>query len=123
MRILGMDNAATMSAAFCSDEFRRGVIVLLTLSSPREKFWGMLLSGSVAGIGIRGIPLESFEDILRQVRADEPADLTTAFFPLHRVERITLDLATGEMPSLAEQFASRTGKSAESILSSPGAKP
>ena len=113
-----MQNAAMFDAPVSSADFRGGVIVLLTLNSPREKFWGMLLSISVAGIAIRGIPLESFEDILRQVRADEPADFTTAFFPMHRVERISLDLPSGEMPSLAEQFASRSGKDAEIILKS-----
>jgi hypothetical protein len=108
--------------AVSQDEFRRGVIVLLTLNSPRERFWGMLLSISVAGVAVRGIPVESFEDTLRQVRADEPVDLTTAFFPMHRVERVWLDLASGEMPSLAEQFASRCGKSAKTILESCGAQ-
>jgi hypothetical protein len=118
-----MDNAAIAAPRSTTEEFCRGEIVLLTLSSPREKFWGMLLSLSVIGVAMRGIPLESFEDLLRQIRADEPTDLTTTFFPLHRVERMALDLPSGEMPSLAEQFASRTGKPANTILKSPGARP
>jgi len=117
-----MEHAAISNAALSLEEFRRGVIVLVTLNSPREKFWGMLLSISVAGVSFRGIPIESFEDMLRQVRAAEAVDLTTAFFPMHRVERITLDLPSGEMPSLAEQFASRSGKTAEAILRLFGAQ-
>ncbi|HUO59787.1 MAG TPA: hypothetical protein VMU24_03900 [Candidatus Acidoferrales bacterium] len=112
-----MDDTIVPDAA---DEFRRGVIVLLTLNSPREKFWGLLLSVSAAGVAMRGIPLESFEDILQQVRSEEPADLSTVFFPLHRVERISLDLPSGEMSSLAEQFASRTGKTVESVFKALG---
>lgn len=117
-----MHDAAIADVGICAEEFRRGVIVLVTLNSPREKFWGMLLSISVAGVAIRGIPLNSFEDMLRQVRAEEPVDLTTVFFPLHRVERISLDLPSGEVPSLAEQFSSRGGKSIEVVFQPTGAQ-
>ena len=47
-------------------------IVLITLNSPREKFWGSLLSISGAGISVRGIELSSLEDFARQIRAEEP---------------------------------------------------
>jgi hypothetical protein len=31
------------------------------------------------------------------------------FFPMHRVQRIEIDSRNGDLPSLAEQFAAKTG--------------
>ena len=54
-------------------------IVLITLNSPREKFWGSLLSISGAGISVRAIELNSLEDFARQIRAEEPVSPTRSF--------------------------------------------
>jgi len=89
--------------------FRPGAIVLLTLLSPREKFWGAMLAVISAGIVIRGIPLESFDDFVAQLRAEEPAAPSTVFFPMHRVERMEMELSGGSVPSLSELFEQKTG--------------
>jgi len=90
--------------------FSRGRIVLVSLSAPREKFWGALLDLSPAGISLRGIDLNSMEDFARQVKSGEPVSPGAVFFPMHRVERMELDARNGEIPSLCERFFSKTGR-------------
>lgn len=96
--------------------FRPCALVLVTLSSPREKFWGALLSLTAAGVSLRGVNLESFDDFAAQLRDGEPADAASVFFPMHRVERIEVDARSGEAPSLAERFETRTGRVASEVL-------
>lgn len=91
-------------------------IVLITLNSPREKFWGAVLSVSAAGISVRGIDLNSLEDFARQVREEEPVSAHVVFFPMHRVERVELDLRNGEIPSIQERFESKSGRSIELLV-------
>src|SRR5262245_6688541 len=91
-------------------------IVLVTLNSPREKFWGALLSVTAAGISLRGIDLNSLDDFARQVRDDEPVSAHLVFFPMHRVERVELDTRNGDIPSLQERFANKSGRSAELLI-------
>jgi hypothetical protein len=92
-------------------DIRRHSPVVLNLHSPREKVWGILMSMSGAGVSIRGIDLDSFEDWTRSVaRGERTMGLSTTFFPMHRVERINLDERVGEIPSCAENFESRVGK-------------
>jgi len=38
------------------------------------------------------------------------------FFPMHRVERLELDLPEGTLPSLAQRFAQKTGQDPAPIL-------
>jgi hypothetical protein len=45
--------------------FTKGAMVLVTLNTPREKFWGAVLDISPSGIAMRGIDLNSFEDFAR----------------------------------------------------------
>jgi hypothetical protein len=92
--------------------FHFGKLVLVTLNAPREKFWGAVLSVDPAGVSLRGIDLHSMDDFSQLVRNGEAASATVIFFPMHRVERIELDVRSGELPSLAEQFAARTGVNA-----------
>ncbi len=91
--------------------FPPGTLILATLNSPREKFWGVLLDLSVAGITMRGIELSSFDDTAAMVRNSDPVSATTVFFPLMRVERIELDIENGEIPSLGHRFNSKAGMS------------
>ena len=42
-------------------------IVVVSLHTPREKIWGELMALSIAGITVRGIDLNSFDDFVRQV--------------------------------------------------------
>ena len=88
-------------------------VVIVTLQSPRERIWGELLSLTPAGITIRGIELSSFDEMLRQIGIGEsgPSSMSTIFYPIHRVERMTLDETVGEIPSLNRRFEQRVGMS------------
>lgn len=95
--------------------FLKGAIVLVTLNTPREKFWGAILDISPSGIAMRGIDLNSFEDFARLINAGENATPASVFFPMHRVERIELDARNGDIPSLSERFENRTGQAFTSL--------
>jgi hypothetical protein len=95
-------------------------MVLVTLNNPREKFWGMVLSLDQAGACLRGIDLLSIDDFSRLVKSGEAASPAVVFFPMHRVERIELDARSGEIPSLAEQFAAKAGIEAEKFFQESG---
>jgi len=86
-----------------------GQMVLVTLTNPREKFWGLMLSLSPAGVSLRGIDLQSLDDFTQLVKTGEPATASLVFFPMHRVQRIEADCQNGELPSLADQFVAKTG--------------
>jgi hypothetical protein len=100
--------------------FEEGSTVLLTLHSPRQKFFGLLLKLAATGVELRGVPLESLDDLARQIRAGEPTGASTVFFPMHRVERMELDAATGELPSLGESFAAKSGRAVEDVFGDNG---
>ncbi len=95
-------------------------IVILSLHSPKEKLWGMLVSMNPAGVTLRGIDLNSFDDFIRQVLDPEGdrVGLPTLFFPMQRVERIALDEPHGSLPSLAVRFEQRAGRSLREYLAS-----
>jgi hypothetical protein len=85
--------------------------VIVVLHSPREKCWGLLEEINAAGIFLRGVDLNAFDDWVRAVVHDEPFfGFTDIFFPMWRVERLARDESAGGIPSLAEQFAQRTGR-------------
>lgn len=86
-------------------------IVVVSLHSPKEKLWGELLAIHAAGVTLRGIDLNSFDDFIRQVRDPEGdrVGLPTVFFPMTRIERISLDEPLGSIPSMADLFAQKTG--------------
>ncbi|MGH9320325.1 MAG: hypothetical protein ACRD3V_10635 [Vicinamibacteria bacterium] len=96
---------------------KRRSAVLVNLQNPKEKVWGVLLSIQASGITVRGIDLNSFDDWSRAVaRGDRDMGLSTTFFPIHRVERVTLDETIGSTPSLAETFEARVGQDVWSFL-------
>ena len=88
-----------------------GELVTVHLTGPREKFWGVLLSLSPAGATVRGVPLESFEDFLRQAgRAEAPLiGPVTAYFPAHRIDRVELDESSGAVEGLGARYRRVTG--------------
>ena len=94
------------------DRFRPGAAVILYLKEPKERFWGVLRSLDSTGVSTLGVDLQAFDDWLRQVADTASPDITPSlvFFPLLRVEKILLDMPSGEIPSLAERFESRTGR-------------
>jgi hypothetical protein len=83
-------------------------IVVVSLHSPKEKIWGVLEEINPAGAVVHGVDLNSFEDWLKQVGTEEQMGLTTAFYPMYRIERIALDEAVGSIPSLATTFQQKT---------------
>lgn len=93
-------------------------IVILSLHSPKEKIWGEIVSLNSSGVTIRGIDLNSFDDFIRQVLdpEGERIGLPTMFFPMTRVERIALDERRGPIPSLAEMFEQKVGRSLPDYL-------
>lgn len=99
-----------------SAAFRPGSIVLATLREPREKFWGALLALDPAGVSLHGIELSSFEDATSAFVSGELLNTAVLFFPMHRVERIAMDLPEGNLPSLSQRFHSRTGMDAPDAL-------
>jgi hypothetical protein len=85
-------------------------IVVLHLHSPKEKVWGELVALNAAGITIRGVNLNFFEELLREAASgDETAALSTSFFPMYRVEHMAVDEARPGAPSLADRFRQRLG--------------
>lgn len=92
----------------------RNSFVLVHLTNPREKFWGLLKDESPAGVTVRGISLDVFEDWLRQVvrREEISAPPSTVFFPMYRVERIFADETAGEFVSFADRFRKTVGEDA-----------
>lgn len=108
---------------------REGSLVVVALSSPREKFWGVLLSLTSSGVTLRGLPLEAFEDFLLQcsrVRETQPSarlGATTVFFPAHRIERIELDESSGAVEGFADRFRRVVGVEARTALLGEGVLP
>jgi hypothetical protein len=87
-----------------------GECVLLILQNPREKIFGLIDEISPAGITIRGVDLDYFEDWSRAIANGEPhLAMSETFFPMWRVERMSRDKGNGEIPSMQEQFEERTG--------------
>jgi len=89
--------------------FSPGAMVVVTLGNPRDKFWGMILALAAEGLSMTGIELASFEDFVVMVKDGEPFSPAVVFFPMHRIERIELDLPDGGLPSLSQRFSSKTG--------------
>jgi hypothetical protein len=103
-------------------DMEAGSIVIVSLHSPREKFWGRLLDLTVAGVTVRGLDLNAFEDWIRQFGGEEATGLTTVFYPLHRIERIVLDEPEGIIPSLKERFQQKSGLSLDGYLAKTDAE-
>ncbi len=93
-------------------------IVVVSLQNPREKLWGELIALHSAGITVRGMDLNSFDDFVRQVLHPEGdrVGLPTLFFPMQRVERIALDEPSGSIPSMANLFEQKVGLSIKDYL-------
>ena len=87
-----------------------GETIIIVLRDPREKIWGILSEINSAGVFLRGIDLNAFDDWMRALVNNEPFfGMTDYFFPMWRVERITKDERSGDIASLSEQFEMRTG--------------
>ncbi len=93
-------------------------IVVVSLHTPKEKVWGELQVLTPAGLTIRGVSLESFDEFVRQARDPEgdAIGLPTLFFPMLRVERIALDERHGAVWSMADLFEQKVGCSLPAYL-------
>lgn len=98
------------------DAFAPGSMVIVTMGNPREKFWGMVLALAPQGLSVKGIELASVEDLAIMVKDGEPFSPSVVFFPMHRIERIELDLPDGSLPSLSQRFSARTGLDPSAML-------
>jgi hypothetical protein len=96
--------------------FRPGVMVLVTLGNPREKFWGAILSLTAEGLSLCGVELASFDDLVSLVKEGDPFSPGVVFLPMHRVERMELDLPDGSIPSLSQRFTIKTGLDPAAVL-------
>jgi len=120
---LGVENnrSSDLSAPAKSREpFLPGALVIATLCNPREKFWGMILALRPEGLSLSGAELASFEDLAVMVRDGEPFTPAVVFFPMHRIERIELDLPDGSLPSLSQRFLAKTGLEPSAALAPSG---
>jgi hypothetical protein len=88
-------------------------IVVVSLHTPKEKIWGILRAINPSGITMRGIDINSFDHFISEINQldAERIGLPTIFFPMARVERISLDEPSGSIPSMAEIFRRKTGRS------------
>src|SRR5688572_13400903 len=97
-------------ATICSMKIEPGEVVIAVLHSPREKLIGVLEDISAAGVTVRAVDLGYFDDWCRSIASGEPhLGMTDYFFPMWRVERITRDESSADIPSMSEQFEARTG--------------
>ena len=113
-----MDKPSHKRTGKIESPFAPGAIVIVTLCNPREKFWGMVLALAGEGLSISGAELASFEDLTVMVRDGEPFTPAVVFFPMHRVERVEVDLPDGNLPSLSQRFLGKTGLEPAVVLSS-----
>lgn len=82
----------------------------------------MVLALATEGLSISGAELASFEDLTVMVRDGEPFTPAVVFFPMHRIERVELDLPDGNLPSLSQRFLSKTGLEPSVVLTSSSTK-
>lgn len=99
-------------------ELTEGTPVVLYLQGPKEKIWGILLSLTGAGVMVRGIELEAFEDFMRQeIKGEEDLlGLVTAFYPMYRLERLERDETVGAVVSYADRFAREVGRTIFDVI-------
>jgi hypothetical protein len=91
--------------------------IIVVLHTPREKYWGILDEISTAGVFLRGLDLNSFDDWLGSILHEEQfIGLNDLFFPTWRIERINRDETSGAIPSLCEQVEKRTGLSVNALF-------
>ncbi len=92
--------------------------VVIHLHTPREKYWGLLQGTSGAGVWLTGIDLRTVEEQLNYTSADDEGFLvlSTTFFPMQRIEKITVDECLGEIPSIKNSLQRRLDVAIEDLL-------
>ncbi len=99
-------------------ELTPGAAILVNIREPQEKLWGVLRRLDATGVQLEGIELGSFDDWVAQIEVGDPSVVgpSLIFIPMTRVERILLDRSSGDLPSLADRFERRTGRTVQSVL-------
>ena len=95
-----------------------GAVVLAYLREPQEKMWGVLRRLDAAGVVAETIELSSFDEWVTAVAAGEESVLgpSVLFIPMARVEKLLLDRRSGSLPTLAERFERRVGRTVHEVL-------
>lgn len=98
--------------------FQDGSPAVLYLNDPKEKIWGLVVSVSAAGVVMRGLRLDSFEDWMRQEarHEEELLGLVTSFYPLPRIERLEEDRSVGSVVSYSQRFAEAVGRTVHEAI-------
>jgi hypothetical protein len=98
--------------------FEENALVIANLILPKEKFFGVLRALSGAGVTIRAVNLDSFDDWIHQIARGEDCDIemVTMFVPLSRVERIFLDEPSGMIKSYSQRFHEVVGQTVTAYL-------
>ena len=99
-------------------KIRAGDAVVVYLKEPRERIWGVLRSLDDAGVMVEGFELDSFDSWLGCVIEGSSwrSQIAVLFFPMARVQRVSLDRGDETAPSMAERFETRVGQSIERFL-------
>ena len=97
-----------------------GDYVNLYVIDPIEKIWGRLVRIADAGVVVRGIDVKLIESFRYQFQKEEPAVFPqTTFWPMRRIQKIDMDEAVGDIPSVIDSLKRTTGLPADEILPSP----
>jgi hypothetical protein len=98
--------------------FEPNALVLVNLVNPKEKFFGVLRALSAAGVTMRAVNLDSFDDWIHQIARGEESEIemVTMFAPLFRVERVFLDEPAGAIRSFSQRFEDVVGRSVQEYL-------
>ena len=67
-------------------------------------------------LAVSGINRTAFDDFTSQLRDGEAVSPGVVFFPMHRVERMEVDQANGDIPSIRQKFLAKCGCPAEVVL-------
>lgn len=87
-----------------------GECVIVIMQNPREKIFGVLHEINAAGVFVRGIDLDYFDEWTQAIKNGEQyLPMQDSFYPMWRVERISRDESSETLVSMAEQFEQRTG--------------
>lgn len=84
--------------------------IIIILQNPREKVFGVLHEINAAGVFVRGIDLEYFDEWTTAIKNGEQyLPMQDSFYPMWRVERLSRDESSEVMASMAEHFEQKTG--------------
>lgn len=87
-----------------------GESIIILLQNPREKFFGVLHEINAAGVFVRGIDLDYFEEWTTAIKNGEQyLPMQDSFYPMWRIERISRDQSSDVIDSMAEHFEQKTG--------------